>query len=80
MLDQNTKGRLKSPEDPNHSPLTKGQQLEGFVLSSASVVITHALYERAGALAYAPMNNLMRHWGPLKNAVVYFDRASPRPR
>ena len=52
VLDQTTKGRLKSPEDPNHSQLTKGQQLEDFVLSGASVVITHALYERAGALAW----------------------------
>jgi hypothetical protein len=49
---EGTKERpLVSPEGPESTQLTKGQQLEDFIVSGASIVITHALYERAGVLA-----------------------------
>ena len=51
VLQEAPEGRLKSPESPSTSGKTKSQQLEDLVLSGASIVITHALYERAGTLA-----------------------------
>ena len=49
---EGTKERpLVSPEGPESTQLSKGQQLEDFIVSGASIVITHALYERAGVLA-----------------------------
>ena len=51
LLEGTKKRPLVSPEGPESTQLSKGQQLEDFIASGASIVITHALYERAGVLA-----------------------------
>ena len=51
VLEGTKKRPLVSPEGPESTQLSKGQQLEDFIVSGASIVITHALYERAGVLA-----------------------------